>query len=167
MSDWKATAQAALERLNDERHGEKMKATVLAIVDAHLAGVSEETVWGREETCSRRIYHQKWKKHAGFSAALDEVDRLAREWRDDRRLNALSHAAELLRLAAPDAVDRLVAIMGQAEDLTNSRLAAVAVLDRAGMETASKSSSSVEMDIDVSALSDEELQAITGSTGGG
>lgn len=165
MNDWKATAQAALDRLNDERHGEKMKSTILAMVDAHLAGASEESVWEREDTCSRRVYHQKWKKHAGFSAALAEVDKLAREWRDDRRLNALGHAAELLRLAAPDAVDRLVAIMRQEADLTNGRLAAVAVLDRAGMETASKSSSSV--DVDVRSLSDEELQRIVADEGTG
>lgn len=156
--DWKSRASAALARLNDVQWADKKKATVLALVDAHLAGISEETVWGRPETCARNTYHNKWKRDPLFAEVLAEVDRLARDWRDNRALYALEEAAEELRLASPDAVRRLVSIMSQAEDLTNSRLAATAVLDRAGMETAAKSSSSV--DVDVSKLTDAELQAI-------
>lgn len=164
-SDWKPRASAALARLNDVQWGDKKKATILALVDAHLAGISEETVWGRPETCARNTYHNKWKRDPLFAEVLAEVDRLARDWRDNRALYALEEAAEELRLASPAAVRRLVAIMKQAADLTNSRLAATAVLDRAGMETAAKSSSSV--DVDMSKLSDAELQAIIAGEGGG
>lgn len=163
MADWKATAKAHLDRLNGERHGDKMKSTILALVDAHLAGESEENVWGREDTCSRNTYHSKWKRRAVFAEVLAAVDSLARDWRDNRALYALQEAAEQLQLASPQAVQRLIAIMAQAEDLTNSRLAATAVLDRAGLETASKSS----VDVDVSRLSDAELQAIIAGKGGG
>lgn len=165
MSDWKARAAAALARLNGEQWADKKKATILALVDAHLAGQSEESIWGRPETCSRNTYHAKWKHDELFAAVLAEVDSLARDWRDNRRLYALEEAAEALALASPDSVRRLVAIMQQAEDLTNSRLAATAILDRAGVETAAKSSSRV--DVDVSKLSDAELQAIIAGEGGG
>ncbi len=157
-SGWKKKAVAELARLNDERWADKMKTTIVALVDAHLAGISEETVWGRPETCSRTVYHQKWKKQPLFAEVLAEVNGLARDWKDNESVYALEDAARALKLATPDAVKRLVAIMAQADDLTNSRLAAVAVLDRAGLETAAKSSSSV--DVDVSRLSDEELQRI-------
>lgn len=158
ISGWKKRAVAELARLNDERWADKMKTTIVALVDAHLAGISEETVWGRPETCSRKTYHEKWKKQSLFAEVLAEVNGLARDWKDNESVYALEDAARALKLATPDAVKRLVAIMAQAEDLTNSRLAAVAVLDRAGLETAAKSSSSV--DVDVSKLSDEELQRI-------
>ncbi len=165
MSDWKTEAMAALARLNDERWADKMKITILALVDAHLAGKSEETVWELPEVCARKTYHEKWKKQPLFAEVLATVDGLARDWKDTRALDPLGVAVQMLRLASPDAVERLIAIMRQEGDLTNSRLAAAAVLDRAGLETASKSTSKV--DIDVGTLSDDELQAIIGGTGGG
>lgn len=163
MSDWKEQAKSALARLNDERWADKMKTTIVALVDAHLAGISEETVWGRPETCSRKTYHEKWKKQALFAEVLAEVNGLAVEWKDNESIYALEDALKSLRLATPEAVERLVAIMSQADDLTNSRLAAVAVLDRAGTSTASKSS----VDVDVSKLSDDELQRIIAGPGKG
>lgn len=163
-ADWRERAAAALGKLNDERWADKMKATIIALVDAHLAGVSEETVWERDDTCARNTYHLKWKKDALFAEVLSEVDSLARDFRDNRAVYALAEAAESLRLASPDAVLRLIAIMSQGGDLTNSRLAATAVLDRAGMETAAKSS---QVDVDMSTLSDAELQAIIGGKGKG
>ncbi|HRJ40436.1 MAG TPA: hypothetical protein PL105_01080 [Caldilineaceae bacterium] len=168
MSDWRERATAALAKLNGEQWADKKKATIVALVDAHLAGVSEETIWARPEVCARNTYHNKWKKDALFAEVLAEVDSLARDWRDNRAVYALGEAAESLRLAAPDAVQRLVAIMGQMEDLTNSRLAATAVLDRAGLETASKSSVDVEMDVrGLADLTDDELQQIAAGSSGG
>lgn len=140
-TDWRERATAALGRLNGVQWADKKKATIVALVDAHLAGHSEETVWERDDICARNTYHNKWKKDALFAEVLAEVDSLARDWRDNRAVYALGEAAENLRLAAPDAVGRLITIMSQGRDLTNSRLAATAVLDRAGMETAAKSSS--------------------------
>lgn len=164
MAEWTDEAQAALSRLDGERHADKMKATILALVDAHLSGQSEETVWGKPETCARNTYHSKWKKDPIFAQVLAEVDALAKGWRDGRSLRALNQAAERLALASPVAVAKLIERLQSMDERIILR-AATAILDRAGMETAAKSSSQV--DVDVSNLSDEELQAIVAGTGGG
>jgi hypothetical protein len=159
MAEWTEAAQAALVRLDGERHGDKMKATILALVDAHLAGRSEETVWGLPEACSRNTYHGKWKRDPLFAQVLGEVDALAKGWRDGRSLRALNEAAERLALASPVAVAKLIERL-KSEDEGIILRAATAILDRAGIETAAKSSSRAEVEVDVSRLSDEELQAI-------
>ena len=164
MSDWTEGAQAALSRLNGEVWADKKKATILALVDAHLSGVSEETVWARPEVCARNTYHAKWKKDPLFAAVLAEVDATARGWRDGRALRALNEAAERLALASPVAVAKLIERLKSTDEGIILR-AATAILDRAGMETAAKSSSSV--DVDMSKLSDAELQAIIAGEGGG
>jgi predicted phosphoribosyltransferase len=164
MAEWMEAAQGALSRLDGEQWADKKKATILALVDAHLAGRSEETVWDRPETCARNTYHAKWKHSPTFADVLVEVDGLARGWRDGRSLRALNEAAERLALAAPVAVAKLIERLKSDDEAIILR-AAVAILDRAGLETAAKSSSRV--DVDMSKLSDAELQAIIGGTGKG
>jgi bacteriocin-like protein len=63
-------------------------------------------------------------------------------------------------------VTRILERLGSDDEAIILR-AAFGILDRAGLETASKSSSKVDVDIDVRSLSDDELQAIVGGTGGG
>ena len=150
----------ALSRLDGEMWADKKKATIIALVDAHLAGRSEETVWGKPETCARKTYHEKWKKDPLFAGVLETVDSLARGWRDGRSLRALNLAAERLALASPVAVAKLIERLKSTDEGIILR-AATAILDRAGMETASKSS----VDVDVGTLSDAELQAIIGGKG--
>ncbi len=162
--EWVGGAQATLSRLNGEVWADKKKATILALVDAHLSGQSEETVWGRPETCARNTYHLKWKKDPLFAAVLADVDGLARGWKDGRSMRALSEAAERLALASPVAVAKLIERLKSTDESIILR-AATAILDRAGMQTAAKSSSQV--DVDVSTLSDAELQAIIGGKGKG
>lgn len=157
MTEWTVAAQGALSRLDGEQWADKKKATIIALVDAHLAGRSEETVWSKPETCSRTVYHQRWKRNPLFAEVLAEVDGLAKGWRDGRSLRALNDAADMLALAAPVAVGKLLKRLKSTDESIVVR-AAIAILDRAGMETATKSSSSV--DVDVSKLSDEELQRI-------
>ncbi len=164
MADWMEAAQGALSRLDGEQWADKKKATILALVDAHLAGRSEETVWDKPETCARNTYHAKWKRDALFADVLVEVDGAARSWRDGRSLRALNEAAERLALAAPVAVGKLIERLKSTDESIILR-AAMAILDRAGLETATKSSSRV--DVDMSKLSDAELQAIIGGTGKG
>jgi len=72
-----------------------------------------------------------------------EVDGLAKGWRDGRSLRALNKAAESLALAAPVAVTKLMDRL-ESEDEAIILRAAMAILDRAGMETAAKSSSQVD-----------------------
>jgi len=160
MAKWIDVAQVALERLDGERHGGKMKMTIIQLVDAHLAGRSEETVWTLPEACSRKTYHGKWKKNPIFAAVLAEVDGLAKGWRDGKALQALNEAAEGLALASPDAVAKLVERLNSFDEGIILR-AATAILDRAGIETAAKSSSRANVDLrSIVELSDEELAAI-------
>lgn len=154
---WVQLAHEELSRLDGSSHAAKRKATIIALVDAHLAQRSEETVWDRDDTCARNTYHSKWKKDPLFAEVLERVDALAREWQDKRALHALQEAAEALALASPDAVRSLVAMMGQTEDLTNARLSATAILDRAGVETAAKSSSEMTSRLTVSGDAFAEL----------
>lgn len=150
-------ALAELHRLAGLQHYHKRRNTVLALVDARLAGQSEETVWRRSDTCSRNTWHMKWKHDAVMLDVLAKVERSVREWRDTEELRALRRAARELALASPEAAEQLarMAATGQVRRLTEQedgtllasyedagagdvRLAAAAVLDRAGKETAQK-----------------------------
>lgn len=137
--DWLPAALAELDRFS-EPHLSKKRATVLALVDARLAGRPEESVWNRAEypdVCSREIFQGKWKKDPTFSSVLANVDALARGWKDGAKLRAINTAAERLALASPVAVGRVVALMSSQDEAIVLR-AALGILDRAGVETAQK-----------------------------
>lgn len=153
---WEQAAAAALARLA-EPHLAKKKATVIALVDARLTGVSEETVWRRPDTCSRTIYHNKWKKEPVFASVLADVTKLAQEWRDGRATRALAEAAERLALASPLAVGKLIQKLNSQDEKIVLR-AALGILDRAGMETAAKAQVGLGGIDDL--LSDDEQRAL-------
>lgn len=165
---WTEEAARILGQLS-EPHLAKKRATIIALVDARLSGASEESVWGRPETCSRTVYHNKWKKDSTFARVLAEVTRLAQGWEDGRTALALAGAARALALASPKAVGRLVDMLTSLEDAVVVR-SAIAILDRAGMETATKAqhelggraNQPVEVRPDLSKLSLEELRALRG-----
>jgi len=141
---WK-TAEAItaqLARLDDHQPHDwrRMKTTIIALVDAHLASQTEESIWARPDTCNRKTYHTRWKKDPLFVDVLHNVRKAARAHQDSRAARSLATAAERLALAAPPAVNRLIALLGSADEAIILR-AAVAILDRAGLETASKQSS--------------------------
>lgn len=168
--DWLTVAAQQLQRIEGQ-HAAKKKATIIALVDARLAGRAEASVWDRAahpDVCSRTVYHNKWKREPVFSEVLEAVTRLAREWRDGRALRALQQAAEKMALASPLAADQLVSI-ATAGQVRRARAgaggkpvvftepaptadvlrAAVALLDRAGMQTAAKSvSAAAALDAD-------------------
>lgn len=137
MAEWEAQAAAELARLT-QPHVTKKRATVLALVDARLAGRPEEEIWRQPGTCSRNIYHTKWKKDPTFAGVVENVERLAREWQDTKALRALKQAAERLALASPAAVGKAIEIMAQGDDPNVVLRAAFGILDRAGVETAVK-----------------------------
>ena len=141
--DWLTTATAALDRL-DGPHARKKRATIIALVDAHLAGKPEVTVWEprRAETCSKTIYDTKWKKEPVFAEVLATVDKLAADFRDNEELRALLSARRRLALASPVAVGRLVALLQSADEAIVARVS-TAILDRAGVETATKATAEV------------------------
>ena len=136
INDWTDRAAAALGALKPP-HVDKKRATIIALVDARLAGKPEESVWQLRGVCCRTTYHLKWKKDPIFADVLDEVDRLAHAWKDRRALEALRESAEMLALASPAAVG--VAIRAMANDDVRIALsAAFGVLDRASPRTAAK-----------------------------
>lgn len=158
MADWRTQAAAELARFTG-RHAAKQRATVVALVDAHLAGTPEEEVWRRPETCSRTVYHTKWKKDATFADVLETVETLARDWKANETVRELAEAARRLALASPVAVTKVIEVIstGHIEfrdrygnvirtenaSMTDVLRAAFGILDRAGIETAVKGSSEV------------------------
>ena len=141
MADWIDEAAAQLDRLQG-KHREKQRATVIALVDARISGRSEETVWSLPETCSRNIYHSKWKKEPTFAEVLASVTEIAQGWKDTESLRALKAAAKRLALASPVAVGKLITLLNSPDENIVYR-AATGILDRAGVETAVKASTEV------------------------
>ena len=147
--DWLPAALAELDRFNvpGEKHYAKKRATVLALVDARLAGQPEETVWNRAaypDVCSRTIFQGKWKHDPIFASVLANVDALARGWRDGAKLRAINTAAERLALASPVAAGKLIALLASMDETIILR-AANSILDRSGTETATKNLTDVSV----------------------
>lgn len=145
--DWTTagTITTELNRLSGQ-HAEKQKRTILALVDARLAGRSEETVWTTPGTCNRSTYHTKWKKDPVFAGVLDACTKAAIAHRDGAAARALAQAAERLALLAPPAVGRLAGLLNSDDEAIILR-ASVAILDRAGVETGAKSQSTATVQI--------------------
>ena len=160
--EWVEAVQAALGRLRPP-HVEKKKTTIIALVDARVAGKSEESIWSRADVCARSTYHLRWKFDETFAAALAEVDELARGHKDAQRAGALHEAAEKLILASPHAAQRAVDALDSEDENVRLR-ASFGVLDRASKETAKKGPEPAGRD--VGDLTDEQLERIIKSRGG-
>lgn len=152
--DWLEAVTAELDRLDGQLHAHKKRSTILALVDARIAGRSEESVWRLATTCNRSTWHNKWKLDPLLVDVLASVDRQARRWVDTRMARSLAEAAERLALASPAAAEQLIEIgtrgrvryvpdgstAAQFEQASGPDVvrAALGVLDRAGVETAVK-----------------------------
>lgn len=136
-NDWAEAVASELDRLRGLQHEHKRRNTILALVDARLAGRSEETVWTREDTCNRSTWHNKWKHDPVMLDVLASVERQARRWSDTKAIRALADAAERLQLASPAAAGKAISLMLSHDDRVALQ-AAFGVLDRAGVETAPK-----------------------------
>ena len=137
--DWIGAATAQLDRLRDERHYGKMRATIIALVGARLAGESEETVWEprRAETCSQQVYQSKWKKAAAVCGCVGAGDGAGARVCRWASVAARQQAAERPALASPVAVATAVGEL-RSDDPAIRLRAAFGILDRAGIETAPK-----------------------------
>lgn len=154
--EWVEAAEAIFAGLTPP-HVEKKRATILALVDARLAQRSEETVWKREDTCSRNTWHSKWKHDPVITGAVEAVQQRATGWRDAKQLRALQEASEKLALASPLAALVAAQMLTSGDDKVALR-AAFGILDRADFSTATKGSQlGVEMD---DLLSEEEQAAV-------
>lgn len=160
ITGWRIYALEELVRLNGESYARKRKDTIIALVDAHLAGRAEETVWSLPGTCARTTYHDVWKKDPLFADVLRNVDRIANEWMDRRQVDALAEAASILRVESPDSVRAAVELRDKSEDDRVRLQAAFGILDRAGVETAPKNSTTHEVQGDVA----DAISRIYGST---
>lgn len=144
MADWEALAAAELARL-PEPHAAKKRATIIAIVDAELAGNSVDGIWIDPRLCNRSTWWNKWSKDPVIADVLGNVRKLAREWHAGRSVNALALAAERLALASPAAVTRVIRLL-ESQDPQVVLRAAFGILDRAGKETAAKAKSTLEIE---------------------
>jgi hypothetical protein len=153
---WLEAAEKVFAELQPP-HLEKKRATILALVDARLSQRSEETVWKREDTCSRNTWHSKWKHDPVITGAVDAVQKLATGWRDAKMLQALQDAAEKLALASPLAAMVAAQKLMSGDDKVALR-AAFGILDRADFSTATKASH-LAADMD-DLLTDEEQAAV-------
>ena len=163
---WIREVQEEFARLRPP-HVEKKKATILALVDARLAGQSEETVWRLPTTCSRNTYHSKWKRDPVFARVLDVAYRAAVAWRDTKALRALKEAAEKLALASPKAVDKVITTMEKTLDESVRLRAAFGILDRADFSTAMKATQQVDASVGVNFDDDSiaDILSILAATG--
>lgn len=150
---WRIEAQAQLERITGHLAAKKRR-TVVALVECRLNGVGLDRAFsGRADTCSRNVWHVKWKHDPIIADVFARVEEMALAWQADRATRALESAAEMLSMAAPNSAAALIALL-KAEEPRERRQAAVAILDRAGVLTASKTT------VDFSRLSDDELEAM-------
>lgn len=134
-AEWLAEAAHVFDGLSKQSR-EKKRATIIALVEARLAGRPEYTVWELPDTCVDTTY-QYWKSQPDFAYALGEAMRLALAWRDKEAMRALKKAAERLAMAAPVAVARVIERLGSQNEAIILR-AAFGILDRAGVDTAVK-----------------------------
>lgn len=168
--DWVLVAVDQLNRLHGKERTLK-RATVLALADARIAKRPEAEVWDRDkhpEVCSKNTYYKWLGKDPVFADVLQQVTALAQNWKDTRALRALQQAAEDMALAAPLAAAQLksIATAGQVRRVRTGPngkpqvftepaatpdvlRATIALLDRAGMQTAAKSvSAAAALDAD-------------------
>jgi len=163
---WVNLAEEKFQELRERRRGktntQKMINTIVALVDANMAGQSETAVFNRPDTCHVQTYHQKWKHDQDFAECLESVGRLAQQWKDSRAVRSLESSAERLALSSPVAVAELAKLLKDSDPRVRLR-AAVSILDRAGVETAVKQGGEVDRilrQIDLSTFSDEQLERL-------
>lgn len=139
-------------------HAQKKRDTIIALVDARLAGRPEESVWQLPGTVNRKNYHVKWKHDPDFKAALDAVHRLATVYKTNQQVNSLALAAQNLAISSPAAVATAVALLTSQDETVQLR-AAFGILDRAGVETAQKGTVQQQMNADQFAQLSQEAAA--------
>ena len=130
-------------------------------MDAELAGRSVDSLWSDARLCNRSTWWNKWSKDPVIGDVLATVRKLAQTWHDGRSVRALAQAAERLALAAPVAVGRAIQMMNSLDEQVVLR-ASFGILDRAGMETATKSkvdTTTVELSLDEWRAQQKERQA--------
>lgn len=142
--------EMALDELSKIRGTEKDKKrlTVIALIDARIGGESDASVFRKAGTVSRDTWYKKWSKDPLITHVLETIENMVRPARDRAALAAMAGAAGTMQLSSPAAVARVIELMESKDDAVALK-AAFGLLDRAGMETAVKSSTSIEGEIPI------------------
>lgn len=180
---WLNVVDSELDRLPNPHQITKRR-TIIALVQAKLTRTSEDRVWELTDTCSRNTWHRVdknkngkprgWRQDPVISDVYQKVLRAAIQWSEQKPLLAVREAAAILTNAAPEAAEKMVAIMRQADNKRTELAATVEILDRAGMETAPKGTVNVnqkslnvhahvgleDFDIDPAQMSEEEYDML-------
>jgi len=164
--DWRPLARAEFDALREAHskhpHKEKMVNTIFYLVDARVSGKSETAVFKLPDACSRNTYSTKWQNDPAFAACLENVTKLALEWKDGRHIRALKTATERLQLASPIAAAKMFALMADRDPNVVFR-AAKAILDMTVGENTSKDSqlmNTIMGMLDLSQLTNEQIGAL-------
>lgn len=178
---------AAYQRLQEigPPHTFKKRRTILALADAAYTGQSLNSALKDSKTGSKTAHYKWLEKDPAYADAYafivgnQETPGLAHRQRmteieeeEARAVTVVAAARRRLKLLSGRAVDALASaldaeIMIPGEegevfyraDHTNRRLAAKDILDR-NPETAANSKHKIDMDVDLSGLSDEELDKL-------
>lgn len=151
IDDWKtATAvHQAFDRLRQAKqgypHAQRMIDTITAVVDAELSGQPITAVFERPDVCHETTWYKKWQHDPDVAACMTAVRESAQGWEDTARGLALAQAARLLAVSSPKAAQKAIAHI-DSHDPNVSLRASLAVLDRAGVETAVKSSQTIDVE---------------------
>lgn len=137
---WITDAAEELDRLTADKPSNlaRKRQTIIALADAAINRTSQESVWRRPDTCSRKIYHEKWKSDPIFADVRDRVIAIAQDHRSRRGLKSTQAAANVLDLASLPAALRLALETTNADPNVAIR-AGKEVLDRI-TDTAAKTS---------------------------
>lgn len=157
----------ALSAITGE-HVAKKEATILRLAQAVASNQSQASVWKQPDTCTSNVWHGRlgkpgWKDDPIIAHAYQVAEARARWWERVRKGRALQDASDELVDLAPDAVRQLASVIrrGQmvfdrAEEIVIKQAsvgevirASVDVLDRAGIETASKSTVAGNMGVQI------------------
>lgn len=127
------------------RNADKKRRAVIAYANGFLAGQSiTETFTADDAPCNRETFH-RWKaKDAQFAQAIEQIQAEVQAVTDKEAIESIRRAASKLALIADEAVDRMHDLL-YSSDQNVALKAAIAILDRAGLETAAKTSSTAEV----------------------
>lgn len=142
---WLEYGLAELEKVQQPERNKKIN-TIIALIDARLAGDSDASVFRRDDCVSRDVWYKKWSKDATIAGVLERIERAIRPVRDSNALMAMSAAATNMQLASPTAAARVIWLLNSGDESVALR-AAFGLLDRAGVETAAKSSAEENSEI--------------------
>jgi hypothetical protein len=129
-------AESILSRLpTDTGQYHKKRLTLLAVAQSRAAGVPIR--WNRPEIASMQTWYAKWQHDPLLAKLLQALIDAISKALEEHRMAPLEQAATILRVSSVQSAATLAELLAHGDPDTR-RLAAVAILDRAGKMTAPK-----------------------------